>query len=164
MKINYSKFSKIKFLLFDFEGVLFNKSISNEDEFIENSKDILSSFIDTVHEYGLKIGIITARTEDKVTEFLQTIGFDELFISSIDKVSPVEKMLNKHNLDFDEILYAGDDILDLPLLQKAGFTVCPVDARRELKRVADYICENRGGENILPEIINLIEESKVVNS
>ena len=65
MKINYSKFSKIKFLLFDFEGVLFNKSISNEDEFIENSKDILSSFIDTVHEYGLKIGIITARTEDK---------------------------------------------------------------------------------------------------
>ena len=164
MKINYSKFRKIKFLLFDFEGVLFNKSISNEDEFIENSKDILNSFIDTVNEYGLKIGIITARTEDSVTVFLQTLGFDELFISSIDKVSPVEKMLDKHNLNFDEILYAGDDILDIPLMQKAGYTVCPANARRELKRIADFICENNGGENILPEIINLIEESKVVNS
>jgi 3-deoxy-D-manno-octulosonate 8-phosphate phosphatase (KDO 8-P phosphatase) len=161
MNNNLSKLSKVKFLLFDFEGVLVNGSAAGISEFLINSKNIVESFNDSFHKLGYKTGIITARENDPVTESLNDLGFDKIFVSSFDKVSPIEKMLKEYNLQFEELLYCGDDILDIPLMQKAGFTVCPADAKRELKRIADFICENNGGEKILSEILNLIEESKI---
>ena len=161
MKNNLSKFRKIKFLLFDLDGVLINKVLSSRTDLVLESLKHVKSYIDSFHKHSYKIGIISARPDDDVTKFLGTLNFDELFISSIDKVSPIKKMLDDNELNFEELFYVGDDILDLHLMQKAGLSMCPNDARREVKRIADYICENSSGEKVLSEILKLIEESKI---
>ena len=161
MKISISKFAKINFILFDFDGVLINRENTDAFENILQYQSLLSNSINYFHQNDYKIGIITARESDDVIDFLSELGFDELFTSSFDKVSPVHKMLKKYKLDFEHLLYVGDDILDIPLMQKVGISACPADAKREVRRNADLVLENIGGIKILAEIIQFIEDSKI---
>ena len=160
MADNNLKFNRIKFLLFDIDGVLINRSAEKPIEYIISHQKVLIEAINYFRASGYRSGIITARGKDNVTEFLSELPFDEFFTSSIDKVSPIELMLKYNKISFEELLYTGDDILDIPLMQRSGFSICPADAKREVRRVADMILNNKSGIQTLAEIIKFIEDSK----
>ncbi|MBL1212415.1 MAG: HAD hydrolase family protein [Ignavibacteriae bacterium] len=160
MTDNTLKFNRIKFLLFDIDGVLVNRYAANPIGDLACYKDVLIEALNYFRVSGYKSGIVTARGKDNVTEFLSELPFDEFYTSSIDKVSPIELMLHYNDMSFEELMYTGDDILDIPLMQKSGFSICPADAKREVRRIADMILENNGGIQTLAEIVNFIENSK----
>ncbi|HHJ53226.1 MAG TPA: 3-deoxy-D-manno-octulosonate 8-phosphate phosphatase, partial [Caldithrix abyssi] len=72
------------------------------------------------------------------------------------KLPEYEKIKKELNLSDDEIAYIGDDILDLPVLKRVGFSVAVANARDEVKAACDYVTLNSGGKGAVREVIDKI--------
>lgn len=159
MKNNFfSKLGQINIFLFDLEGVLFNKKEITEQRFIK----IIESFAVEFKNLGLIFGIITAAEENDLIRKLNLIDNCFIFSSSLDKVSAADKFITSHNVDYKNVFYMGDGILDVPLLKKCGVSSTPPTARREVKRTVSFITKSNNCEEILNEILLLYRKSQEV--
>jgi 3-deoxy-D-manno-octulosonate 8-phosphate phosphatase (KDO 8-P phosphatase) len=50
----------------------------------------------------------------------------------------------------------GDDLLDLPVLMRAGLPAAPADAIAEVRARASWVSQARGGEGAARELIELV--------
>ena len=63
-----------------------------------------------------------------------------------------------------EVAYIGDDIGDIEVMEKVGFTACPNDAVDVCKNIVDYICSKKGGEGCVREFIDIILDNTFCNN
>ena len=150
------KIKNIKIFLFDLDGVIVLRKDRNEDELLRCMKE----FTEKLAKDNYLAGIITARSDDELTKKLSKIENCLVVTSSFDKVSKVETIIAELNLDLDNVLYIGDDMLDIPLLQKSGIAIAPSSARREVKRVVDFTLDITVNGSILHSVLKLIERLK----
>jgi len=152
------KLKKIKAIYMDVDGVLTDGAIIYGADGLElkifDSQDGFG--ITNAIKQGLRIGIITARASEVVKRRAAELGILDLFQGSIDKVTPYEKIKKDYGLSDSEITYIGDDILDLPILQRAGFSAAPSNAVRDVKMKVDYVTRARGGSGAVREVIDLV--------
>ena len=73
-----------------------------------------------------------------------------------DKLRVYEEIKRKRRLTDAQIAYVGDDIIDLPVLRRVGLAVVVGDGSAELKPLADYVTEARGGMGAVREVAELI--------
>jgi len=137
-----------KLVLFDLDGVLIQE---HRDFTLEQILRPLKNFVKEISEYGIQFAIISGRRKDEVTDFVKEYNIP-LISSSLNKVSDAEKLIKEIGINFDEVFFMGDDILDIPLLQKVGFSAAPKNARREVKRVVKKIIPAEDVEFMLNEI------------
>lgn len=150
------KINKIKIFLFDLDGVIVLRKDINEDELLR----CVQEFTEKLANENYLVGIITARDNDEFTEKLANIDNCRVVTASFNKVLIVENIINELNLDFEDVLYIGDEMLDIPLLQKAGIAIAPSTARREVKRVVDFTIDISANGSILHSVLDLIERLK----
>jgi 3-deoxy-D-manno-octulosonate 8-phosphate phosphatase (KDO 8-P phosphatase) len=154
------KFRNIKMLILDVDGVLTDGTIIYNSEGKELIMfDVYDGFgITRAIQNGINIGIITGRTSEAVKNRAIDLGIKDFFEGAIDKIKPYEIIKEEHKLIDDEIAYVGDDILDIPLLQRVGLPIATKNARKEAKRFAEYITRNSGGNGAVREIIDFMLE------
>jgi 3-deoxy-D-manno-octulosonate 8-phosphate phosphatase (KDO 8-P phosphatase) len=145
-----NKLNEIKIFMFDLDGVLLK---SSDDK--ENIYQQMTDFCNVMESDSRFTGIITAGNEDELTEKLD--GLENCFVltSSFNKEKVMKEKLDELGLDFNNLFYMGDGILDLPLLQKAGLSCAPSNARREVKRAVDIVLDEEESNNILDTILQL---------
>ena len=152
------KLKKIKAIFLDVDGVLTNGTIIYGTDGTEikvfDSKDGFG--ITNAIKSGIRVGIITGRESDLVKRRAVELGIVDLYQGSIDKITPFEEVKKKYLLESSELAYVGDDILDLPLLRKVGFSAAPANAVREVRTKVDYVSKLHGGQGAVREIIDLI--------
>ncbi len=153
-----SKIMKIKLILMDVDGVLTDGQIIYSEKGDEikafNVQDGLG--ITLARMAGLKTGIITGRHSDLVERRALELKMDVISQGNFSKLPEYEKIKNELNLSDDEIAYIGDDILDLPILKRVGFSVAVANARDEVKAACDYVTLNSGGKGAVREVIDKI--------
>ena len=64
--------------------------------------------------------------------------------------------MDNYSLKTEEILYVGDDIPDIPVMEKVGVSCCPSDAVPDVKEIVDYVSHKKGGEGCVREIIEQV--------
>ena len=145
-----AKFSQIKLLAMDVDGVLTDGSMyysENGDELKRfNTRDGMG--IQLLKENGIKIAIITKENTKLVERRANKLKVDNLFQGVENKLLALEELKNKYNLDYSEIAYIGDDINDIPVLKKVGISICPGDAIIDVKRVCNYIAKKKVGKEL----------------
>lgn len=150
----------IELIVFDFDGVFSDGSFlfdnSNNIKKFYNGKD--SYALKLAKKNNIKCGIIT---NDKVVSLEHAPHiFDRLDKSSLGSDRPkldiINSWLQEFNLSFDKVAYIGDDIPDIEILKRAGFSGCPNDAVPQVKDVVDYICKKKGGKGAVREFVDLI--------
>jgi len=153
-----SKLLKIKMILMDVDGVLTNGEIiynsSGEALKIFNVYDGLG--IRLAHLAGLKTGIITGRNSEAVKQRAQELQMDALAQGKLQKLDAYETIKNQFKFTDEEIAYIGDDMLDLGVLTRVGFSVAVANARDEVKAVCDYVTVQPGGQGAVREVIDKI--------
>lgn len=152
------KLKNIKFLLLDLQGVILSGEPSQTDE-VKRQIDLFFSDVSEARQMGLKTGIISQSSLSEIPGLIRESGVDEVFAETMDKLSQAESLAVKYGLSLDEIGYIGDDILDIPLLSRTGFSAAPHHARREVKRVVSYVCRS---DTLTPlrEVLELIGRQK----
>lgn len=148
------RIKNIKIFLFDLDGVLILRKDRNEEELLI----CMEEFTKKLKVSNYQAGVITARNVDDFTNKLSLIDNCLVVTSSFNKVESVENTIKKLNLEFLNVLYIGDDMLDIPLLQKVGIAVAPSSARREVKRIVDFTVDATSNGSIMHNVLEMMEK------
>jgi 3-deoxy-D-manno-octulosonate 8-phosphate phosphatase (KDO 8-P phosphatase) len=156
------KLKKIKLLILDVDGVMTDGSIIMDDEGRESkSFNVLDGHgLKMLQRYGVKVAILTGR-KSKVVEYrANDLGIADVYQGALNKKEVFEKILGKHKLSTDEVAYVGDDIVDIPVLKRVGFSAAVADALDVVKKSVDYVTKNRGGHGAVREVCEMILQAQ----
>lgn len=155
--INYD-LTRIKAIIFDIDGVL-----SAQTVLMDNNGDPLRSVnirdgyaIQLAQKMGLRIVILTGARTESVRKRYEYLGVEDIYLSCAVKVKTYEELKAKYGLSDEEIIYMGDDIPDLPVMQQVGCPCCPADACAEIKDISVYISQKNGGYGCARDVIEQV--------
>jgi len=155
---------KVKLLVTDVDGVM----TSGEVILLESGEEVkIWSVRDRFAFVGMrqflphiKTAWITGRSSKQVELRAAELGIDFLVQSSADKKAALDEILAKLNLTYEDVAFAGDDIIDIPLLLRAGLSICPADGVDEAKAAAKYVSRHAGGKGVIRELIEIIMKAQ----
>ena len=154
--------SRIKLLLMDCDGVLTDGRLWLTDEGDEqksfNTHDGLG--LSLLHRAGLKSGIITGRSSRAVARRAQELGVEFVCQGNPDKIAAFEQLLREAGVDENEVAFVGDDLPDIPIMNRAELAVAVADAVAETRSVAHYVTRAKGGRGAVREVIEIILKSQ----
>jgi len=150
--------SKIKLLILDCDGVLTDGRI-----FMLPDGDETKSFdvkdghaIVMLQRAGVKVGIISGRRSSVVRARAKELGIAHLHEMAWVKTEAYERMLAEEGCEDEEACCVGDDVVDIPLLRRAGLAVSVADAVEEAKQFSHLVTERAGGRGAVREVVELI--------
>lgn len=154
---------KIKLIAMDIDGVLTAGELiildSGEEVKIWNIKDRFAFTLLRNANLGIKLMWVTARQSKQVEIRSQELKIDYLYQNQPNKLQAIKEVMIKEGIDFTAVAYIGDDLLDVPALQKVGFSVCPKDAPEEVKKAVKYVSKYCGGKGVFREVVEIIIKS-----
>lgn len=152
------KIKHIKAFVLDVDGVLTNGMLmlteSGEQLRQFNIKDGYA--LQLAVKRGFKIAIVSGARSKGVEHRLKGLGIMDIYLGLDSKTEAYQEFLNKHSLSSEQVLFMGDDIPDLQLMDLAGLAVCPADAVEEIKSASQYISARNGGEAFVRDIIEKV--------
>ena len=159
-----AKLEPIRLLVLDVDGVLTDGSLfysaTGEEIKAFNVHDGLG--IRLLVESGIEVGIITGRSSAAVSARCSDLGLNEalVFLGSRDKGADLDQMLSTLGVSDHEMAAMGDDLPDLPMLTRAGFSFCPTNAAPEVIAACDHICGKNGGGGAVREAAEILLKAK----
>ena len=158
----YDKLSKIEFLFCDVDGVLSDGSV-----YLTNGGDEIKAFnakdgygLVALGKSGVLVGIITGRSSSLLERRAGELGISCLSQGVRDKIPEMEKMLREHGVSPEASAYIGDDVPDIPVMNKAAVAFCPGDGHPLAQAAADYVCLRNGGAGAVREVCDLILQAR----
>lgn len=112
--------------------------------------------IKLLHDAAIKTGIISGRSSAATERRARDLEITYLRQGIAQKLQAMEEILREARVPAEACAYIGDDLIDVPLMQRAGLAIAVADAVEETKKAAHYITKARGGEGAVREICNLI--------
>jgi 3-deoxy-D-manno-octulosonate 8-phosphate phosphatase (KDO 8-P phosphatase) len=157
-KLNQEKVKHLKLLMLDVDGVLTDGKIIYNDRGEElKAFDVRDGHgIKLLMRSGVKVVLITGRKSRVVVHRARDLGITQVYQKATNKVEVYEKILRQKKLVDREVGFVGDDLVDIPVLRRAGFSATVSDAIPEVKKIVDYITTKRGGEGAVREICELL--------
>ena len=148
----------IRCLALDVDGVLTKGEIvytsSGEEIKAFHAKDGLGLAL--AHRMGLQTCIFTGRTYHMVERRAKELKISNIQMGSHNKSAGLQELLHTLKLEAHEVAYMGDDLNDLGIMSKVGLAMTPLDGAPEIKEVAHYICQAKGGEGAVREAVEYI--------
>ena len=145
----------IRAFAFDVDGVLSESvipmSTSGEPMRTANIKDGYA--IQLAVKLGYHVAIITGGSTEAVKTRFSMLGVQDIYMRQASKIGAYEDWKRKHNLTDNQILYMGDDMPDLPLMELAGIATCPADACIDVRQASIYISPRNGGQGCARDVI-----------
>lgn len=105
---------------------------------------------------GVEVAVISGRESAAVEKRMNELGVRYVLQGSADKVAAFEALVEKLGISEAEAVYVGDDLPDLPLLRRVGFSVAVSNARDEVKVACDYTTDKAGGFGAVREVCDLV--------
>jgi len=109
---------------------------------------------------GIRTGLITGRDSAATARRAREASMEYVIQGQPKKLESYKAILVRAGVTDEEVAYVGDDLPDLPILERAGLAVAVGDAVPEVKRAAHYVTTVRGGEGAIREVVELILKSQ----
>ncbi len=152
-----ARLRRVKLFLCDVDGVLTDGRIFMGDgkEYKAFSiQDGLGMLI--LQKEGIKVGWVSNRPSPVSQQRAEELKIDYFFQKKGSKVDAIQAILNEAGVDWDEICYMGDDVVDLGALKRAGVAVAVANGIDEAKALAHYVTRAHGGHGAVREVVRLI--------
>ncbi|MDT5156034.1 MAG: 3-deoxy-D-manno-octulosonate 8-phosphate phosphatase phosphatase [Acidobacteriota bacterium] len=150
--------ASVQLLLLDCDGVLTDGRITPVE-----GGDELKSFhtrdghgLVLLHRAGLRSGIISGRTSGLVKMRAADLGISYVRQGALDKVEAFDSLLAEAGVESAHVAFVGDDVVDIPLMRRCGFSVAVADATPDTRASAHYVTQLPGGFGAVREVCELI--------
>ncbi|MFH1658083.1 MAG: HAD-IIIA family hydrolase [Pseudomonadota bacterium] len=157
MDIN-TRAANIKLVAFDIDGVMTDGGLHYTDDGHElktfNVQDGLGVVL--LRRAGIKVAIITGRTSNVVNCRAKDLGVEHVFHGVGDKGAVSGQLLEQLGLQWSELAFMGDDLIDLPAMTRCGLAIAPANARPVVKERAHMVTEASGGKGAVREAIEFL--------
>jgi len=152
------KIKKIKLLILDVDGVMTNGEIIIDEKGNETKIFNVQDGYATVlfKQAGMKTAVLSARKCAAVTERAKDLGFDKICQDARPKLGVYKKIIKDLNLKDEQVCFVGDDLTDIEVLKRVGFSVTVANGANEVKKITDYVTKREGGKGAVREVIELI--------
>ncbi|MEQ4922586.1 3-deoxy-manno-octulosonate-8-phosphatase KdsC [Proteus hauseri] len=152
------KAEKVQLLICDVDGVMSDGLI-----YMGNNGEELKAFnvrdgygIRCLLTSGIEVAIITGRQSKLLEDRAKTLGITYLYQGQHNKLLAYQQLLDTLSLKPEQTAYIGDDLIDLPVMEKVGLSVAVADAHPLLIPRANYVTRIAGGRGAVREICDLI--------
>jgi 3-deoxy-D-manno-octulosonate 8-phosphate phosphatase (KDO 8-P phosphatase) len=105
---------------------------------------------------GYKVVILSGAASEPVISRFHYLGIDDIHLGVKDKLKFMELFMAQNNYSWEETLFMGDDLPDVPVMAKVGLACCPADAATELHECCQYISHLNGGEGCVRDVIEKV--------
>jgi YrbI family 3-deoxy-D-manno-octulosonate 8-phosphate phosphatase len=160
--VSPKRLSQIRLFATDVDGVLTDAGMyygESGDEWKKfNTRDGMG--IKLLQRAGIITAIVTQERTKLVARRAEKLAIPELHQGVMDKLSCLREMAARHGLTLSQVAYIGDDINDLEALKAVGFSASPADGMPQIAAAVDYVCQKKGGEGAVREIVEMILEAQ----
>jgi 3-deoxy-D-manno-octulosonate 8-phosphate phosphatase (KDO 8-P phosphatase) len=153
---------RIRLLALDVDGVLTDGKI-----YFDSAGNELKSFhtrdglgMKALQKYGVQLALITGRESPMVTQRADQLGIEHVYQGVTNKMTAYMDLLDKTGFEEDQVCFAGDDWIDLSVLQRVGLAVTVPAADHEVKKRVHWVTEREGGDGAVREICHLILQAQ----
>jgi 3-deoxy-D-manno-octulosonate 8-phosphate phosphatase (KDO 8-P phosphatase) len=150
--------AEVRALVLDVDGVLTDGRL-----YFDNQGNELKAFstrdglgIKALQSQGTLLALITGRRSEIVARRAANLGIEHVYQGRDDKLNAFNELLAATGLEERRICYAGDDWVDIPVLDRVGLAVTVPDADAVVKGHAHWITPSRGGHGAVRDLCNLI--------
>lgn len=154
----------IRLLVLDVDGVLTDGGL-----YYDLQNQVIKRFdvqdglgIKIAQKAGITIAVITGLVSSAVEARVRDLGIKDYFAGFLDKRECLEEIRSRHNLEWEQMAYLGDDWIDLSVMDMVGLPLAVANAQPEVKSIASYVTMAKGGQGAVREIIRhlLIAQGK----
>ncbi|MGB5272777.1 MAG: HAD-IIIA family hydrolase [Flavobacteriaceae bacterium] len=159
MEKSYKVYLKeITTFVFDVDGVFTDGTllITSEGEMLRKMSVKDGYALKTALDKGYKVCIISGGTNEGVRNRLKGLGVTDIYLGAHHKEEPLKEFLDIYNIDPKNVLYMGDDLPDIPPMLLVGMPTCPQDAVAEVKSIAKYVSQRKGGDECVRDVIEQV--------
>tara|TARA_R110000850_G_scaffold80862_1_gene173592 strand:+ start:144920 stop:145450 length:531 start_codon:yes stop_codon:yes gene_type:complete len=144
--------------VFDVDGVLTDGSISvtTEGEMLRTMSIKDGYALKTAVEQGYNVCVISGGSNEGVRLRLRGLGLTDIHLGVQHKTDTLDEYLDVYGIKHENVLYMGDDIPDLYVMQQVGLPTCPQDAAPEIKAISKYISHRNGGKGCVRDVIEQV--------
>lgn len=153
---------QIRLLILDVDGVLTDGGLlfDNRGEEYKRFSSLDGHGIRMLIESDIEIAVITGRQSAIVDHRMRELGVERVYQGSRDKLQTFESLLVDTGLEPDQVAYVGDDLPDLPIMQRVGLAIAVQNAHGFVKQHSDWVTSARGGQGAVREVTDFILHSQ----
>jgi 3-deoxy-D-manno-octulosonate 8-phosphate phosphatase (KDO 8-P phosphatase) len=105
---------------------------------------------------GLRLGVITKRQSESLAMRARDLRLDFVRQGIERKLEALNAVMAEAGLDPNQVCCMGDDIIDLPMLQRSGLAAAPANARAEVRAAAHFVAAHNGGAGAARDLLEFI--------
>lgn len=154
-----AKLKKIKVVALDVDGILTDCKIQwiGQEVGFNRSFNVYDGFgMKMLMEAGIKVGVISGGNSTSLIKRVEQLGLSFSYLGDEDKRKAFLDLLKRYKVSEKEVLYMGDELFDIPILKKAGFSATVPNTSDEVKNEVDYITIKESGQGCVREVIDLV--------
>jgi len=104
----------------------------------------------------IKIALISGRYSPATEHRAKELGIEDVYNGSLNKLPVYEELKSKYGFDDSNTAYIGDDIIDIPVMNKVAVPIAVANATSDVKKVALHVTQLSGGEGAFREAVSWI--------
>ena len=153
---------RIRLILLDVDGVLTDGTVLMHGDGTESKAFHIrdGAAIVWAMQAGIEVGVLSARASAATTQRTSQLGMKIVAQGVASTKLEFARILAEAGLDEDGVAYMGDDLLDIPVLKRAGLAGAPADASPETRAAAHWVSPSDGGRGAVREFIELVLRSQ----
>ena len=157
-----AKIRLIRLLVLDVDGVMTDGRIIMDyaGREIKNFDVKDGHGIKVLMRYGIDVILVTGRRSDVVEHRARDLGISEVHQGVTNKLEISDTIIRNRSLNYEHIAFIGDDIVDIPLLRRVGFSAAVADAAEDVRKCVDYVTIRKGGRGAVREVCEVILKAK----
>ena len=147
-----------RLLIMDVDGVLTDGKLyfTSRGEEIKAFHTLDGHGLKMLQSTGIKLAIISGRAAPSVAFRARALGIDYYYAGYEDKKQAFTLLLNDTQVTSAACAYIGDDVIDLPILRRVGFSIAVPGAPDLVRENAHYVTGAPGGQGAVREVCELI--------
>ena len=153
-----ARLARIRLVVFDVDGVFTDGRFWLSDDGVEakafHTQDGFG--IRQLVKAGLDVAIISGRRSKAVERRMAELDVPHVITGCGDKTAAFDELASKLGIDPAEAAYVGDDIPDLPLLSKVGYSIAVANAVSAVREYCDYTTSLPGGRGAVREVCEMV--------
>ena len=149
---------RIRLILLDVDGVLTDGTVLMHGDGTESKAFHIrdGAAIVWAMQAGLQVGLLSARASAATSQRAAQLGMKIVVQGVVSKPAEFARILAESGIEEAAVAYMGDDLLDIPVLQRAGLAGAPADAAEETRAAAHWVSALGGGRGAVREFIELV--------
>lgn len=159
MSANFKeRLHKVKAFAFDIDGVLTDGTITiHSDDTVSRTVFARDAHaIQHAVKQGYLVVIISAARDEMLRTRYLRLGMQEVYLASTDKEITLKEFAAVYQLEYDNILYMGDDVPDYNAMKLAGVATCPYNSAPEIREICQYVSPHDGGKGCVRDVISQV--------